>query len=178
MVEQQLSDLPEDIHLRPICEQDNSFLYRLYASTRADEMALLDWSDEQKSEFLAMQFNAQHSFYMQQFKQASFDVIEQQGDAIGRLYVDRRPDEIRIIDIALMPAYRGKGIGGGIMQALIDEAAEENKSVTIHVEHNNPAIRLYQRQGFRHVSDEGVYYLMEWRADGGSVFGDQENTAS
>lgn len=178
MVEQRLSDLPEDIHLRPICEQDNSFLYRLYASTRADEMALLDWSDEQKSEFLAMQFRAQSDFYTQQFKQASFDVIEREGNAIGRLYVDRRPDEIRIIDIALMPAYRGKGIGGGIMQALIDEAAEENKSVTIHVEHNNPAIRLYQRQGFRHVSDEGVYYLMEWRADGGSVFGDQENTAS
>ena len=141
-------------------------------------MALLDWSDEQKSDFLAMQFNAQHSFYMQQFKQASFDVIEHKGDTIGRLYVDRRPCEIRIIDIALMPESRGKGIGGAIMQTLLDEAAGENKSVTIHVEHNNPALHLYRRLGFRHVSDEGVYYLMEWRADGSSVFGDQVNTAS
>jgi len=170
--------LPEGIRLRRICEQDNGFLCRLYASTRADEMALLDWSDEQKSEFLAMQFRAQSDFYTQQFKQASFDVIEREGNAIGRLYVDRRPDEIRIIDIALMPAYRGKGIGGGIMHALLDEAAEENKSVTIHVEHNNPAMHLYRRLGFRHLSDEGVYYLMEWRAGGSSVFDDQENTAS
>lgn len=170
--------MPEGIRLRRICEQDNGFLCRLYASTRADEMALLDWSDEQKSEFLAMQFRAQSDFYTQQFKQASFDVIEREGNAIGRLYVDRRPDEIRIIDIALMPAYRGKGIGGGIMHALLDEAAEENKSVTIHVEHNNPAMHLYRRLGFRHLSDEGVYYLMEWRAGGSSVFDDQENTAS
>jgi ribosomal protein S18 acetylase RimI-like enzyme len=178
VVELRLSDLPEGVRLRPIREEDNVFLYRLYASTRASEMALLDWSDEQKSEFLTMQFRAQSDFYTQQFKQASFDVIEREGNAIGRLYVDRRPDEIRIIDIALMPECRGKGIGGGIMQALLDEAAEENKSVTIHVEHNNPAMHLYQRLGFRHVSDEGVYYLMEWRADGRYVTGDQENTAS
>ena len=84
-----------------------------------------------------MQFNAQHSYYHDQFKQADFDIIEQDMLAIGRLYVDRREDEIRIIDIALLPEYRGKGIGGGIMRTLIDEATGANRSVTIHVEHNN-----------------------------------------
>ena len=141
-------------------------------------MALVDWTDQQKEEFLRMQFNAQHSFYHEHFTEAAFDIIQQQGQDIGRLYVDRRPAEIRIIDIALMPEYRGQGIGSGIMQALLDEAAGSGRSVTIHVEHNNPALSLYQRLGFRHVSDEGVYYLMEWNGDGQSVFDDQENTAS
>ena len=141
-------------------------------------MALLDWSDQQKQQFLRMQFNAQHTYYHEQFTEARFDIIEQDSRRIGRLYVDRRPADIRIIDIALMPEYRGKGIGGGIMQALLDEAAACNKSVSIHVEHNNPAMHLYQRLGFRHVSDEGVYYLMEWSADRGPAVSSQENTAS
>lgn len=166
------------IDLRSAQDADLDFLYRLYASTRAAEMALVDWSDEQKQQFLRMQFDAQHRFYHEHFTEAAFDIIRQKGQDIGRLYVDRRPAEIRIIDIALMPEYRGQGIGGDIMQALLDEAAADDKSVTIHVEHNNPALSLYQRLGFRHVSDEGVYYLMEWSRDVKSVLGDQENTAS
>ena len=141
-------------------------------------MALLDWNGQEKQDFLQMQFNAQHSYYHDQFKQADFDIIEQDRLAIGRLYVDRREDEIRIIDIALLPEYRGKGIGGGIMRTLIDEATGANRSVTIHVEHNNPAMRLYQQLGFSHVSDEGVYFFMKWDADGSPGVAGQENTAS
>lgn len=166
------------VKLRPAGDADLEFLYRLYASTRAAEMALLDWTADQKEQFLRMQFNAQHSFYHEHFTEAKFDIIQQAGNDIGRLYVDRRPAEIRIIDIAIMPDYRGKGVGGGIMQSLLDEAAGCSKSVTIHVEHNNPALRLYQRLGFRQVDDQGVYLLMEWSKDGTTVFGDQENTAS
>jgi len=166
------------VKLRPAGDADLEFLYRLYASTRADEMALVDWAAEQKEQFLCMQFNAQHSFYHEHFTEAEFDIIQQAGLDIGRLYVDRRPAEIRIIDIALMPDYRGKGVGGEIMQSLLDEAADCSKSVTIHVEHNNPALRLYKRLGFRQVEDQGVYLLMEWSKDGTTVFGDQENTAS
>ena len=125
-------------------------------------MALVDWDEQQIEDFLFMQFNAQHSFYHDQFRQAQFDVIELDNTPIGRLYVDRRSQEIRIIDIALLPDCRGKGIGANLMQSLIDEASQNNKSVTIHVEHNNPAIHLYQRLGFKHVHDEGVYYFMEW----------------
>ena len=151
-------------------------------------MALVDWTDRQKDEFLRMQFNAQHNFYHEQFSSAQFDIIEFYNDTIGRLYVDRRPDEIRIIDIALLPEHRGKGIGGELMQSLLEEASGSNKSVSIHVEHNNPAMHLYQRLGFRHVRDEGVYFFMRWNAENSSgeigqtntdqVNMDQENTAS
>ena len=166
------------VDLRPAGECDTGFLYQLYASTRADEMALVDWTDAQKEQFLRMQFQAQHTYYHDRFNQAAFDVIELKGIPVGRLYVDRRAGEIRIIDIALLPEYRGQGIGGEIMQSLLNEAVDSNKAVSIHVERNNPALTLYRRLGFRHVSDEGVYYFMQWDPPVEPHSSDQENTAS
>lgn len=153
------------IALRPITPADLNFLYRVYASTRADEMKLVDWNDAQKQAFLEMQFNAQHTYYMQQYTQAEFQIVLLDGEPIGRLYVDRRPDEIRLIDIALLPEYRGQGVGAFFLHNLFDEARRTRLPVRIHVEHFNPALQLYTRLGFRKIGDTGVYYLMEWSPD-------------
>ena len=151
--------------LRPERADDLEFLHRLYASTRADEMALVDWSPEQKGLFLQSQFEAQHSYYLEHYPESRFDVIEQAGVAIGHLYVARRPDDIRIIDIALLPEHRGRGLGGRMLQALLDEAATTGKSVSMHVEINNPALHLYERLGFKPKGeDNGIYRMMEWRS--------------
>ena len=97
-------------------------------------------------------------------------------EPIGRLYVDRRTEEIRIIDIALLPEYRGKGVGSKLIRALLDEAEQERMPVRIHVERFNPALRLYRRLGFKVVEDEGVYYLMEWaRANASDTSGSPES---
>ncbi len=152
--------------LRPETEEDLEFLYHLYASTRADETALLDWTEEEKEAFLRMQFSAQRGYYRGHYRETRFDVIEREGEAIGRLYVARWPDDIRVVDIALMPEHRGQGVGGGLMRALLDEAAAAGKSVSIHVEVYNPALRLYERLGFQAKGqDDGVYRLMEWRGE-------------
>ena len=153
----------EQVRLRRFGEADLEFLRELYASTRAQEMAMTGWSRAEQDNFLRMQFDAQHKFYSEQFPDAAFDVIEKDGASIGRLYLDRRLDEIRIIDIALMPNNRGAGIGGALMQAILDEAGAVDKAVRIHVERNNPAMRLYNRLGFRQIEDQGVYWLMEWK---------------
>ena len=81
---------------------------------------------------------------------------------IGRIYTDNRIDEIRLIDIALLPEYRGKGIGASLLSDLQDKADAVGKPIRIHVEKFNPALRLYERLGFTHIADTGVYYLMEW----------------
>jgi ribosomal protein S18 acetylase RimI-like enzyme len=159
----QMLTLPADLALRPITEDDQPFLLRVYASTRAEEMARVPWGDEQKAEFLAFQFHAQHTYYQQQFPAAAFDVLLQLGEPVGRLYVDRRAGEIRLIDIALLPEKRGTGLGGRLLRALLDEATAAGKPVSIHVEHNNPAMRLYLRLGFEKIEEQGVYHLMEWR---------------
>lgn len=154
-----------DLALRPINPDDDAFLCRLYASTRAAEMELVDWSDEQKTAFLRMQFDAQHRYYTQNFPAARFDVIENHGEPIGRLYVDYRQAEIRVIDIALLPAHRGKGLGSQLMRELLGQGAEASLPVTIHVEQFNPALRLYRRLGFRDKHIEGVYLLMAWHPE-------------
>lgn len=155
----------DDVALRPMTESDQDLIYRIYADTRTEEMALAPWSEQEKEDFLRMQFRAQHEYYQKHFPAASFDIVEKSGKPIGRLYLDRRPDELRIIDIALFADQRGQGIGGALMQRVLDEAAMLGKTVRIHVERNNPAMRLYERLGFKQVEDKGVYWLMEHRAD-------------
>ncbi len=146
---------------RPITEDDLPFLQRLYGTTREPELDWTPWSSEEKRAFIEMQFNAQHRHYQVHFGNACFDLILNDGEPVGRLYVDRRPDEIRIIDIALLPEFCGHGIGSRLMKQLIDEAGECGIPVRIHVEQINPALRLYERLGFHKVRDEGVYFLLE-----------------
>ncbi len=152
---------PAEITLRPVGVADRAFLRGLYASTRAEEMALAGWSLDEIAAFLEMQFEAQDRYYRQQFSGARFAVIEAAGVPIGRLYVDRRTDEIRVIDIALLPAERGRGIGGMLMRGILAEAAAAGLPVRIHVERWSRALSLYRRLGFRPIADQGVYWLME-----------------
>jgi GNAT superfamily N-acetyltransferase len=149
------------ITLRPITDDDQEFLYRLYASTREEELAQVDWDAAQKEAFLRMQFRAQHNYYQEHYTRATFDVIEVDGEPAGRLYLDEREDEIRIVDIALLPSFRNRGIGSGFMQTILARAESLGLPVRIHVERYNPAMRLYDRLGFRQIGDTGVYYLME-----------------
>jgi GNAT superfamily N-acetyltransferase len=151
------------ICFRPIAPSDEPFLCQVYASTRLDELAVTDWTDEQKAAFLHMQFVAQHTFYQENYTDTDFLVVLQDDTPIGRLYVARWKDEIRIVDIALLPAYRGTGIGTTILRDLLAEADAAGKPVRIHVERENPALRLYQRLGFVMIEDKGVYLFMEKR---------------
>ncbi len=155
------------VTLRAMRARDKPFLYRVYASTRTEELAVVDWSEAEKAAFLAQQFEAQHRYYQEQFPDAAFQVIERDGEPIGRLYLDRRAEEIRIIDIALLPAHRRAGIGGALLREILAEAAAAGKAVRIHVEHNNPALGLYHRLGFKEIEDQEVYLLMQWSPRGG-----------
>ncbi len=141
---------------------DREFLDTLYAGTRASEMEQTGWDEMQKAQFLRAQFEAQHAFYQEQFPRAAFDVIEVDGHAAGRLYLDRRAGEFRVIDIALLPDFRGRGIGGALMSGVMTEARAAGVPVRIHVERFNPARSLYERLNFRELEDKGVYILMEW----------------
>ena len=120
-----------------------------------------------------MQFDAQDRHYRAHFPDARFDVVERGGAPIGRLIVERGEDEIRLLDIALLPEHRGAGAGSALLRALLAEAAATSRRVTIHVERANPARRLYERLGFRvEEDDDAIYLFMVWRP------GDQAKTAS
>jgi len=108
-----------------------------------------------------MQFDAQSRHYREHYRDAAFQVILRDGRPAGRLYVDRGPASIRIIDIALLAEHRRAGIGTALLAELLAEGDREGKPVSLHVEHLNPAMRLYERLGFRRIEDTGVYYLLE-----------------
>lgn len=150
-----------NITLRDITEEHLSFLFQVYASTRASELAQTGWSQEQQLEFLEMQFNAQHEHYQKNYSEASFDVIMLDKKPVGRLYVSEWSTQIRIVDIALLPEYRGRGIGSLLLDQLFERARDKNIDVSIHVEKNNSAMGWYQRLGFQRVEDKEVYILMK-----------------
>jgi ribosomal protein S18 acetylase RimI-like enzyme len=151
-----------ELKLRPIRSEDREFLCQLYASTREEELSLIDWPAHQKEAFLRMQFDAQHAYYQEHYAQASFQVIVLDGQPVGRLYVQRWPDEIRLVDISLVPSQRGSGLGSSLMRELMAEAESSGRPLTIHVEKFNRALRLYERLGFRQAEDRGVYWFLKW----------------
>jgi GNAT superfamily N-acetyltransferase len=148
--------------LRHASEDDTAFLLAVYASTRAEELALTDWTSEQKAHFCALQFEAQSLHYRTQYPTAQYDIILCGDTPAGRLYVDHWAGEIRIMDIALMPDFRGKGIGSYWLRDLQQQAQAAGKTLTIHVESFNPALQLYLRLGFRLTENKGVYQFMTW----------------
>ena len=149
------------ITLRPATAEDVPFLKRVYASTRAEEMAIVPWTSEQKDAFIEMQFRAQDTDYRGNYPDAAYDVILRGTTPAGRLYVHRRESEISILDIALLPEHRGAGIGGALLNDLIAESEAAGKPLVIHVEKYNRAQTLYRRLGFVETDENGVYWRME-----------------
>lgn len=152
------------VSYRESTEADLAFVAAVYASTRTEEVAASGWPLEMQMQFLAHQADAQHRHYRAYYPDAEWLVIERAGKAIGRLYIEEWPSQIRLIDIALLPEGRGGGVGGAILADLQAMAAAAGKTLSIHVERNNPAMSLYLRLGFAKVDEHGIYDLMEWRA--------------
>jgi ribosomal protein S18 acetylase RimI-like enzyme len=150
------------VTLRPAAASDVAFLLRVYAGTREDELAPVPWSDEQKAAFAAHQFAAQSAHYAQHYAGMTADVILLGGVPAGRLLVARWAEEIRIVDISILPEFRGGGAGSALLRELLAEAEAAGKRLSIHVERENRALGLYERLGFRPVGEHGVHLRMEW----------------
>jgi GNAT superfamily N-acetyltransferase len=152
---------PPVVDLRPATPDDRDFLRTVYRSTREDELALTGWNEAEKAAFVTMQFEAQDRHYRQSHPDGSFLVVEVDGEPAGRLLLARLEREIRVIDIALLPPYRGAGIGTRLLRDVIAEADAAALSVSLHVELWSPARRLYERLGFRSAGHDGIYERME-----------------
>ncbi len=153
------------VTLRPATLDDQTFLLEVYASTRNDELNVVDWDDNQKQAFISMQFNTQRQLYGLRYPQADSSIILLDDQPIGRMLVDRTEDEILLVDIAVLPAYRNAGIGTSLIRKLKGEAAAAEKPVRLHVFQSSPAVRLYERLGFSTVSSDSAYLEMAWVPD-------------
>ena len=153
--------IADGLVLRDERKDDDAFLRQLYASTRADELAIVDWTPAQMAGFLRMQFDLQRAHYRHHFATARFLIVERDGRPIGRLYVNYAPDDVRVLDIALMPDARGNGVGRRLMEDVIERAARLGAPVTLHVAVGSPALRLYERLGFLIVRQDPMNLFME-----------------
>jgi GNAT superfamily N-acetyltransferase len=150
-----------DVRLRPYRPADLAFLQTLYATTRAGEMAFAPWPEEQKAAFLRQQLNARETHYAAEYAGARNDVVLVDGRAVGRLMVDRSAAEVWVIDIALLPEHRGRGVGSRLLGQVMDESTSAGLPVRLHTDPGGAARRLYLRLGFVSVHVEGFHELME-----------------
>src|SRR6185369_13513319 len=153
------------ITLRDATGEDEAFLRQVYACTRAEEMALVPWTDEQREAFLRFQFDAQDSYYRSQFPEAAYQIILKDGAPVGRLYVYRNSTDMRILDITILPEQRAAGVGTSLIRDLQAEAEESNQPLNIWVENFNRSQSLFKRLGFLIVQEEGYNNLLEYRAE-------------
>jgi ribosomal protein S18 acetylase RimI-like enzyme len=149
-----------DVALRRVVDDDREFLRAVYASTRQEELAVVPWDGATRDAFIAQQFDAQDAYWRAQTPDAQFCVVLVDGEPAGRLYVDRRAAEIRIVDLALLPRFRGRGVGSRLLGDLVSESEVSGIPLTMHVERTNRAQRLYTRLGFEPIEDRGVYLFL------------------
>jgi ribosomal protein S18 acetylase RimI-like enzyme len=156
---------PADISLRPATAADEQFLKRVHHAARHWEFSFLLESGEAElyHKIMEQQYGSQHQFYFAAFDKAHYGIIQWTDQAIGRLYVDYREDEVRVLDIAILPDYRGHGIGRIVMRGVCLEAAMRRKPVRLHVHYLSRALGFYEGLGFQQIGMEGPSYLMEWQ---------------
>lgn len=151
---------PHGLSFRPIDDGDLPFLAALYADTRHEELAPVQWPEEAKLSFLQQQFDQQHSYYSTNYVGADRLLVAFEQQPVGRVYVFRSATDIRLMDIALLRSWRGRGFGRAMLAELIDESDRSGARISLHVESNNPAMAWYLRLGFEFLEDRGVYQFM------------------
>jgi len=151
------------VSLRPARPEDEEFLCALYGAAREEELSQVPWSAEQRDAFIRFQFAAQQRHYQTEYPDAEHQIILVSGQPAGRLYVDRRANEIRIMDITLLTRMRGQGVGSPLIEELMEEARQSRKRLTIYVESFNRSRGLFERLGFKVAEEDGFLLLFEWR---------------
>jgi ribosomal protein S18 acetylase RimI-like enzyme len=153
--------LPQ-ISIRPVLTEDDDFLLQLYASTRADELASCGWTPAQQAAFIRMQFDIRQRGYTAAYPSAEVSVLSLANVKAGSLIVSRGDREIRIVDIALMPEFRNRGIGSEMIRRLILESTHSGTPLRLSVVRGNAAMHLYERLGFVAIGDDAMYCEMEY----------------
>ena len=152
----------ESITLRPATEDDRQFLLALYKSSRGDDLRGLGWEEERIAEFLEMQYQAYQNFLANDHPDIQDQVVLSCGEPVGHLALEQRPEEIRLVDVSLMPEQRQHGTGTLLIQELQTQAAAAKRPLRLQVIRFSRAVGLFERLGFRRTSETGSHFQMEW----------------
>jgi ribosomal protein S18 acetylase RimI-like enzyme len=148
---------------------DEGLFRRLFATARSDLQAIPLPTDALEA-LIDQQWRAQQSQHRAAFPTARDTVIEVDGTSVGRMLVAYLPDEVRLVDVALLPSYRNRGVGTQLIREVCEQATAKAQPVRLHVLAHGPARRLYLRLGFRPTSPSAAaeaYDELEWVPHGG-----------
>jgi GNAT superfamily N-acetyltransferase len=152
----------QSITLRPATEDDSDFLLELFKSSRGDDLRGLGWDEARISEFLGMQYEAQQNFVTTDHPKLNDQIVLADGEPVGHLAVEQRPNEIRLVDFSLLPKHRNGGTGALLIQELQTQAAAAKRPLRTQIIRFNRAVGLFERLGFRRTSETGTHFQMEW----------------
>lgn len=158
-----MSQTIELFTLRPVTPEDSGFLLELYKSSRGDDLRSLGWDEERVTQFLELQYEAQQTFDGNDYQQAIDEIVLCLGKPVGRLLTESRQDEIRCLDLALLPQFRNQGRGTLLLRKLQQQAAKSRKPLRLQVIRFNRAVSLFERLGFVRTSESGTHFQMEWK---------------
>lgn len=153
-----------DIAWREAEPADDPFLRRLYASTRVSELGASGWDTARCQAFVDMQFDLQRRAYRAHRPDSSCHIIQvaATGVPVGRVWLAESGTETRLLDISVLPAWRGRGIGAACLTTLQARAGARRVPLRLHVQTDNPARRLYERLGFVALEVDGLHRAMQW----------------
>ncbi|HEV7797652.1 MAG TPA: GNAT family N-acetyltransferase [Pyrinomonadaceae bacterium] len=161
-----MTNLPNGgkLTLRPVTKEDDPFLLALYGSTREAELSQVQWQDGQREIFLRWQFDLQRREYDARFPDARYQIVVIDDEPAGRIWVGEDEEQIRLLDIALLPQFQKRGAGTVLLRELMQEAARAGKLLRHMVfVLNDNAHRFYEQLGFVVIEDVGAYKHMEYR---------------
>lgn len=154
------------LELCPVSASDDPFLLSVYLSTREEELAQAEWQEGQKEMFVRWQFDLQRQEYDSRFPDAAYHVIFVDQQSAGRIWVGTDEEQIRLLDIALLPEFQNRGVGTALLHRLMDDARVSGKALRHMVFMlNSNAKRFYERLGFVTIEDLGAYQHMEWKSE-------------
>jgi ribosomal protein S18 acetylase RimI-like enzyme len=151
------------VSLRPVTADDEEFLFTVYAGSREQELNQVVWEEGQREQFVRWQFSMQRQEYQTRYPDARYEVILVDGEPAGRIWVGTDSEQIRLLDIAIVPEHQNRGVGTFLLRQLMDEATQEAKPLRHMVfVLNDNASRFYERIGFHVIEDLGGYKHMQW----------------
>jgi GNAT superfamily N-acetyltransferase len=134
------------IDLRPATPEDSELCFQLHkAAMREYVAAIWGWDD-----------HVQHGFHTRAFDPGRWQIITENGTDIGIIVVDHRPNAVYLARLELHPVAQSRGIGGRLLDELVDAARRAGQPVVLDVlVINERAHAFYLRHGFHDVRQHG-----------------------
>jgi ribosomal protein S18 acetylase RimI-like enzyme len=150
---------------RPSTPADDALLFELYSRSRADEFALMPLPPEQLQFLARMQFDSQHSSYRMMYPGTAPEIVLKDSAPAGIFWIAVLENEIRIVDIAIVPECRRMGIATALYEGAMSLARQSRKPVRASVvRFNSRSVEFHRKLGFVFTEDDEIYWGVEWTA--------------